>query len=297
MVDPLDDPTGNNLCPPGHYRNTTTGLGSYAPSDPLVSSVLSTSVIFPCAPCPSNTYKVGDGDGMELCRACPSLTSRSDEGSVTCECFRIGGGGSFVLEEIDFDRVLEECVSTSTPLPQGLPHGLPRGLAVDSHHTKSEQFVCPPGHYCKSGVRYKCPTGRYGGREGETEEECEGDCEEGYYCPRGSAEKTGAGECGAVDVYCPRGSGSPVGVQEGYYTTFGDGDGYGYGDGDGDGEGSDKTATEGKRDGEVECGPGEYCVEGRRYKCARGHYGAGSGNVEPTCDGMCSRGYFCQEGR
>ena len=64
------------------------------------------------------------------------------------------------------------------------------------------QSQCSAGRYCQGGVSYPCPAGRYGTATGETNEQCIGNCTQGYYCPPGSASPTQE-ECGAADVVCP----------------------------------------------------------------------------------------------
>lgn len=51
--------------------------------------------------------------------------------------------------------------------------------------TRTEERLCPPGHYCKNGVMSECLAGYYGTRSGNVEPSCDGLCEEGYYCPKG----------------------------------------------------------------------------------------------------------------
>ena len=39
--------------------------------------------------------------------------------------------------------------------------------------------------------------------------------------------------------------------------------------------------------------PGHYCVNGLRFKCPRGRYGALTQETRPLCQGVCTKGYFC----
>ena len=78
----------------------------------------------------------------------------------------------------------------------------------------SKQRLCEEGYYClKNGLRYECPPGRYGSKQGEIRPSCAGPCLGGHYCPSKStmANQTA---CGHSDVFCPEGSGHPLPVRE-----------------------------------------------------------------------------------
>lgn len=45
--------------------------------------------------------------------------------------------------------------------------------------------------------------------------------------------------------------------------------------------------------GRAECGAGFYCVDGRRYACAAGTFGASPRLEDAACDGPCAAGYYC----
>ena len=49
------------------------------------------------------------------------------------------------------------------------------------------------------------------------------------------------------------------------------------------------------RSKQKECEPGYYCMGGLRYPCPPGHYGSKPRESNPTCEGLCSRGYYCHE--
>lgn len=48
--------------------------------------------------------------------------------------------------------------------------------------------ICEKGHYCVSGTKYNCTSGRYGDEEGLSDSECSGLCPAGYECPEASNE-------------------------------------------------------------------------------------------------------------
>ena len=88
-------------------------------------------------------------------------------------------------------------------------------------HTRTGQARCPPGSFCRAGIIYDCPPGRYGKAWELASAECTGPCARGYYCPVGSTESTQvacpAGRYGAVEGLgsiacsgaCPRPSHCP----------------------------------------------------------------------------------------
>jgi len=66
--------------------------------------------------------------------------------------------------------------------------------AEEDHHEevwlngarRSHQVQCTPGTYCVMGVRRYCPEGQYGLDYGQQINTCSGQCQPGYYCPKGS---------------------------------------------------------------------------------------------------------------
>jgi hypothetical protein len=75
---------------------------------------------------------------------------------------------------------------------------------------RAAQRRCPAGWWCESGLRARCPAGRYGATEGLRHSRCTGFCAAGYACPAGSTSETaspcpagyystkGAGKCSKV---------------------------------------------------------------------------------------------------
>lgn len=49
------------------------------------------------------------------------------------------------------------------------------------------------------------------------------------------------------------------------------------------------------RSSQHECEPGHFCRDGQRFRCPFGTYGALQRETRPTCQGLCNKGYFCQE--
>lgn len=124
------------------------------------------------------------------------------------------------------------------------------------HTTRWYITACPPGYYCTGGVMRKCAAGRYSASGSATEEcdglceqgywcgeasndpqehdcpagryghagminqACTGNCRVGYYCPVTSTSPTQQ-ECGGEYFYCPHGSGAPQAVTTGFFSAGG----------------------------------------------------------------------------
>jgi len=115
-------------------------------------------------------------------------------------------------------------IDSSTSLPATNSTAL---LAQSSQSTTS----CSPGRYHSAtlntnhqgrhqgaGKCLPCPAGRYspssGGPGGFVSSQCAGECEEGYFCPAGSASPRQQ-VCGGVEFYCPKGATSRSNVEPG----------------------------------------------------------------------------------
>ena len=159
------------------------------------------------------------------------------------------------------------------------------GLVGEDHlglrHTS--QSLCEAGYWCDetTGIRQKCPPGRYGAEQGLYSMECSGLCSEGHYCQEGSTSKTQL-SCGHIELFCPLGSSAPQEVNEGYYTVNSDS--------------SDAFDDARTRIAERKCEPGTWCQGGIRRLCAPGYWGESFGLTTYICSGPCSAGHLCPEG-
>jgi hypothetical protein len=68
-----------------------------------------------------------------------------------------------------------------------------------------------------TGIKRKCPVGRYGSTYGLSSPSCSGFCAAGCYCEEGSPTATQY-PCGGPDRFCPPGSTVAQPVHNGYYT-------------------------------------------------------------------------------
>ena len=121
--------------------------------------------------------------------------------------------------------------------------------------------LCPIRSYCPAGTddpsATLCAAGRYSNRTGQTNSQCSGPCQEGYYCPEGSSSAT-QHPCGAVGLYCPSESDLPKVAQPGEITIGG----------------SDATRTA------VEpCPKGSQCAGGVATVCSPGFFSNETGST------------------
>ena len=145
------------------------------------------------------------------------------------------------------------------------------------------QRRCEPGHWCRDGVRYACPAGRYGATTGLYSDLCTGACAAGHYCPAGSTTPYQI-MCGGSHLYCPgprmtpTGASRPTAVTVGHYTVGGG------------------NVNNNTRYDQALCEAGHYCEGGRKMQCPGGRFGASAGLANASCTGHCAAGYFCPPG-
>lgn len=155
-----------------------------------------------------------------------------------------------------------------------------------SANSRSAQKICPRGYFCTAGLKQPCPGGTYGSIEGLGTSACSGVCPEGWYCPAGSTQPyqysciSGLGAAGerTGTQYCPEGSTRPTPTAEGYYTV------------------SSHVEHGGGFGAQVICPRGSYCQEGLRHLCPAGRYGVHIREINASCTGPCTAGYYCPEG-
>ena len=259
------------VCPPGTFRGPTdTGCKPCTPGHYCNAGLRK--------PCAAGRY--GDVSGLRHpecsgpCRehfwcAAGSTSSRQHPCPTTSSTTRAAGTNT-----------------QSYYCPEGTPDGpiviLP-GTYTDpdasgTAESPATAVPCSPGHYCpNTGRQIECPAGRWGASKGLSHSYCDGPCDPGFWCgaksttPRQHA-------CGAVDRLCPIGSADNTArVHPGYFSL-------------------PESAPEDQRSGEMRCGPGFWCREGKRFLCAPGVYGDAYGYTAPTCTAPCPEGYFCPAG-
>ncbi|POM78126.1 Hypothetical protein PHPALM_4382 [Phytophthora palmivora] len=294
-------------CEPGKYRDYSTTVSAFVDvitgRSPVTVNYGDYSFpVAECVACPDGTFKPGTGDNLEFCQPCPEYTTISTSDRRSCSCFRLAGGTTF--DGSTFALHFEKATLTCELVPKALVAAIGDGNASNnSVYTRSEQFPCERGYYCRDGVRSPCPAGYYGDGNLETRSTCSGVCSSGFYCPLASWNST-ARVCGDANVFCPSGSAVPLPVWSGYYSVrllpFGadrllvanaGSEKYSVSS-----TGEEAPKNEAIRDGQRICEPGTYCIDGKKYLCPVGRYGDQSGETSPLCAGLCSRGYRCPEG-
>lgn len=165
------------------------------------------------------------------------------------------------------------------------------------------ELVCPSGYYCKDGLRLSCPAGTYNPvNQSSALEECL-PTPPGFYSGIASVAPT---RCGGVDVYCPQGSSEPIPVSANHFTTAAQATVLSSAKDCSESrpnctvvgalfylESPNLVGYEGERSGEALCPKGHYCINGNRYECPPGTYGAEQGLQVAECSGKCWKGHYC----
>ncbi|KAF4127591.1 hypothetical protein GN958_ATG23220 [Phytophthora infestans] len=276
-------------CEPGKYRDYSTTVSAFMDvvtgRSPIVVDYGDFSFrVARCVACPDGTFKPETGDDANLCHPCPEYTTVSTSDRRSCSCFRKAGGDSFNTSKyaLHFHKTTLTCDLVDKTILNAIEDSITSNNSV---YTRSQQFPCERGYFCKDGVRSPCPAGYYGDRTLETRPTCSGVCSSGFYCPLASWNST-ARVCGDESVFCPRGSAVPTPVKTGYYSIRplpSKAEGY-------------SITTSHSEDLLRSCEPGAFCVDGKKFLCPAGRYGDKLAETSPLCAGLCTRGYFCPEG-
>lgn len=273
----LENPECSGLCEPGYF----------CPQGSTKADQM------PCAP-----GKYGTEYGLKTKECSPSCegpgagapNATSSDGTKFCESRDCSAGyycplASTTAKQVECGGADKFCPPSSvlpTPVSQGYytigllsKPGNMQNIGMNSDEaTRYSQIICEPGYYCIAGVRYRCPTGYYGGRSGLFSAVCDGQCNAGYACPLNSVSPKQQ-PCGtSADVYCPIGTFIPILVPAGFYSV-----------------GADHTT----RESILPCPPGMWCIDGVKRLCAPGRYSV-SGSPSEECDGLCEKGYWCGAG-
>jgi hypothetical protein len=304
-IDPFKYPCGNSTtwyCPVGSSHRIRVEEGFYVTLPILFTSEISlftTSVIAGYGNteiCPMGYFCI---NGIKY--PCSAGRYGSIERSTNHSCSGICTAGWY-CPDASITARQNICSNSATycPIGSGYPINVKPGyytysFVEDNDTTISDvdyqniayytnEKLCEPGFYClHTGIRYKCPSGRFGNSSGMTNSSCSGSCESGYFCHKGSINSTEYA-CGHITRYCPAGSNLPRIVSKGYYTISGT-------DHFDDNFGSINT-----RSSERICSPGYYCVNGTQIICPAGYYGSKYGEYNSLCEGLCENGYYCPEG-
>ncbi len=169
------------------------------------------------------------------------------------------------------------------PQQSAAPKYVSKGFYLDEgepNDKKTAQRLCPRGSYCPGdGRRHLCPVGMYGSQSGLSTDDCNGHCEAGYFCPRGSVSSRQT-PCGNSTVYCPQGSGLPVLVEKGYYSASSTGI-------------INEAGPNSTHDMQLKCELGYYCIDGIKYSCPGGTFGGFPATNDLSDCKPCLAGFFC----
>ncbi|CAM9516191.1 unnamed protein product, partial [Phaeothamnion confervicola] len=257
-------------CPPGQFRNYSAAADSTAGGDAMVPTAVP---LAPCRLCPAGTYKAEAGDDTAQCLPCPPYAAVAAADRVSCFCYRLPGGAAVdpLAPVLGFNTTSGTCESVTAEEAAAAPS---ETSLVGTALARESQHRCERGFWCFGGVRFPCPAGRYGSKDGETTPLCEGSCSAGSFCPAGSAspfEKA----CGGPDAYCPEGSAYPQRCPVGYSTDI-------------DGSPPDRRRSA------QPCAAGYYCTgDGSLQACPPGTIGHRPALATAACNGPCPPGFVC----
>lgn len=209
--------------------------------------------------------------------ACPSGYYGNSSGAHTAMCSGQCDQGYFCPAGSTSPREMQ-CGSNGVFCPLGSKE--PQSVAV-GHYTVGggiathyAERLCEPGHYCVNGTKHFCVSGRYGAEFGQTDGQCSGGCEEGYYCPEGSTTAREV-QCGGASWYCPAASSRPLAVPPGHYSTGG------------------SVST---RSAYTAATRGRFASGGLNYLCPAGRFGTREAESDAMCSGPCLQGFYCPAG-
>ena len=204
-------------CPEGSSSPIVAMPGYYTVDEYGTDSRLTEETRSNVIRCPAGSYCTG---GIK--RVCPGGTYGSVEGLTSHDCSGICPGGFYcpagsITMKSCSKQPLEYCPELSSR-----PLHIARGFyavksALSNNGGYADQKPCERGTYCLNGVRYLCPSGRFGSTLRSWNSSCSGLCTAGYYCPAGSMRAMQL-PCTDRGMYCPEGSGSPIQGMVGYYS-------------------------------------------------------------------------------
>lgn len=300
MEEPLDCPEGyfckdlriqtpskcglGNFCPTKSITPTPCSIGYFCPGETSFEGTI----------CPETNYC--DQTGLTL------PAGICDDG---CLC-PIGSTNSCPLE-----------CPIGSKCQNGVSQACEAGKFVNVTRSSSCDFFCAPGYYCSGNAINEfghtlqdsttkfCKEGHYC-EEGSIDEFGNGECDDGFYCPKGSYKKD--------QEHCPLGYSCVAGLKNkcpaGYYNDeldqtvcikqcdagyFCPGEALST-----TSHGSGKC-SEGfycppgsSSPQQTSCPIGHYCTEGLKYECPEGYY---NDQIEQTsCPTLCEEGYYCESG-
>ena len=213
--------------------------------------------------------KVCDIKGMNCIRYMCEVGYFCPAGSISTRQHECGGADLYCPQGSDSPKIVSEGYYSVgwKSLPQQYQE-------LEDAKNRHSQTICEVGTYCRKGIRFPCPAGKYSNQTGSNS--CLSNyCEEGYFCPAESISPRQK-PCGSPAFYCPIGSAEPLKVPQGFYSKGGN------------------PIT---RTGKAICEPGFYCLgDGIKRQCPAGTFGSSFGLSSPQCDGKSAAGYYTLKG-
>ncbi len=176
------------------------------PSTPAQAAAESGALRGSQAPCPPGYYCTTSG----LPSPCPAGRYGSVQGEENPQCTDVCAPG-FFCPPGSTSAHPRPCGSSAVFCPPGStsPRPVPLGYystgtspafpaLAAANATRSSVVACGAGWWCRGGVAFECPPGRYGASPMQSSPECSGVCAHGHFCPPGSTHATPY-RCG--DVY------------------------------------------------------------------------------------------------
>lgn len=229
----------------GADKPIRSGVGNYTlPGATLADSMHQVVEV----PCPPGSYCEG---GVRF--SCPAGTFGASRGLATPTCSGNCAPGFFCpTNSTSAQQVACGSIAVYCPEGSGAPvPALPGEETIGpGPSTRVAVAPCPSGWYCVGGVATRCPAGRFGCADRQSDARCNGPCTAGFFCPLGSSSSQPFA-CGnssaapdAAAWYCPEGSSEPLPVLQGYFS-----------------EGS-SVDTPHQRSSQTRCPIGSFCVLG-----------------------------------
>jgi len=228
------------VCPVGHYCPTASVVPLPCPAGVFGNTTGRTDATCSDQACTEGQDGSGGG-GLLNCSGSSQLCFAGyfcPEGSIQGDQWQCGGPDRFCPAGSQQPQMVSEGyysvggkVLTQNATALARIDSLEEEATFLVYHTRDDQRICEEGHYCVSGIKRRCPAGRFGSEKGLSHADCSGLCAAGHYCPEGSHNATShrcpAGRYGATmglsnsactgrctqGFHCPPASVSPTELQ------------------------------------------------------------------------------------
>lgn len=263
-------------CPAGKYSsNTYRNKRAVCKNDCPVGHYCPEGSISPIK-CPGGRYGASRNLQTSFCSGQCSAGYYCPPGSTSANPNPCGNESYYCpIGSSDRLRVIPGYYSTSeTKVSVGIFDGVP-GSSVfnkefsNDYRTRTNQVICPIGHYCVNGIKYPCPEGYFGSTTGLISPLCEVEGAASAISFQSTSGSFTNSTC-PVGFYCPKASVSPIICPAGRYGN---------------------TVGLGTRDCSGACKKGFWCPAGSTSStenaCPAGRYGDADGLKTIECNANC----------